>query len=141
LIVFTGPLGGDDILFFQARHGPLSLVLLFVAYPLATAGLSFAVGTRIQNPSQASGLSLLFSLTLAPLGGAWWPIQITPPFMQTLGRISPVAWLMDGSTTLAFKGGRLADIPLPLSGRLISRLIEYGIPILEDRHHGMDRRP
>jgi len=129
LIVFTGPLGGDDILFFQARHGPLSLVLLFVAYPLATAGLSFAVGTRIQNPSQASGLSLLFSLTLAPLGGAWWPIQITPPFMQTLGRISPVAWLMDGSTTLAFKGGRLADILFPLGVLLGIALLAFIIAI------------
>lgn len=129
MIVFTGPLGGDDILFFQARHGPLSLVLLFVAYPLATAGLSFAVGTRIQNPSQASGLSLLFSLTLAPLGGAWWPIQITPPFMQTLGRISPVAWLMDGSTTLAFKGGRLADILFPLGGLLGIVLLAFIIAI------------
>jgi ABC-2 type transport system permease protein len=93
---------------------PLALVLLILAYTLAITALSFAVGTRVQNPSQASGLSLLFSLTLAPLGGAWWPISITPPFMQALGRISPVAWLMDGATTLVYERGHLVDILVPL---------------------------
>jgi ABC-2 type transport system permease protein len=93
---------------------PLALVLLIVAYTLAITALSFAVGTRVQNPSQASGLSLLFSLTLAPLGGAWWPISITPQFMQMVGRISPVAWLMDGTTSLVYEGGHLPDVLLPL---------------------------
>jgi ABC-2 type transport system permease protein len=93
---------------------PLALVLLIISYTLAITALSFAMGTRVQNPSQASGLSLLFSLTLAPLGGAWWPISITPPFMQAIGRVSPVAWLMDGSTKLVYEGGHLTDVLLPI---------------------------
>jgi ABC-type multidrug transport system permease subunit len=93
---------------------PLALVLLIIAYTLAITAMSFAVGTRVQNPSQASGLSLLFTLILAPLGGAWWPISITPAFMQAIGRISPVAWLMEGATSLVYEGGHLPDILLPL---------------------------
>jgi len=48
---------------------PIALVLLIGTYTLTVTALSFAVGTRIQNPAQASGLALLFSLSLAARGG------------------------------------------------------------------------
>jgi ABC-2 type transport system permease protein len=113
---------------------PLALILLIIAYTLAITALSFAVGTRVQNPSQASGLSLLFSLTLAPLGGAWWPIEITPPFMQAVGRISPVSWLMDGARSLVYEGGHLTEIVLPLAVLLGLALVSFLIAIPRFRY-------
>ncbi|MCA9910101.1 MAG: ABC transporter permease, partial [Anaerolineae bacterium] len=52
--------------------------------------------------------------TLAPLGGAWWPLEIVPDWMRTIGHISPVAWAMDSYSSLIFHGGGLADVLLPL---------------------------
>jgi ABC-2 type transport system permease protein len=124
VVILVGAVLGMDF-----GSDPIALVSLIGAYTLAVTALSFAVGTRIQNPAQASGLALLFSLTLAPLGGAWWPIQITPPFMQTLGRLSPVAWLMDGSATLIYDGGRIADIWLPLVVLLALAVVAFLIAI------------
>ena len=57
-------------------------------------------------------------LTLAPLGGAWWPLEIVPDFMQKVGYISPIAWTMDGFTELLYNNGTLVDI-LPMTGVLI----------------------
>lgn len=94
---------------------PLALLLLAVVYTLAITALSFAIGSGIKNPVQATGLSVLLSLTIAPLGGAWWPMEIAPRFMQVIGHLFPIAWAMDGFTALTYQGARLGDILLPLA--------------------------
>jgi ABC-2 type transport system permease protein len=109
-IVFAvGALLGMDF-----GRDPLALLLLAIAYTLSVTALSFAVGPGLKNPAQASGLGLLLTLTLAPLGGAWWPMSVSPRFMQIIGHVSPVAWAMDGFTALTYEGAHLADIWLQL---------------------------
>jgi ABC-type multidrug transport system permease subunit len=94
---------------------PLALLLLVIVYTLTVTALTFAVGPGLKTPAQASGLGLLLTLTLAPIGGAWWPMEISPKFMQVIGHISPIAWAMDGFTALTYNGAHLADIWLPLT--------------------------
>lgn len=108
---------------------PLALVLLALTYTLAVTALSFALGTRLENESQASGLSLLLSLILAPLGGAWWPLEIVPDFMRAIGHISPVAWAMDGFTALLFESAGLADIWVPMVVLLAIALVCFFLAI------------
>jgi ABC-2 type transport system permease protein len=60
---------------------------------------------------------------LAPLGGAWWPLEITPQFMQIIGHISPIAWAMDGFRSLIFYGGTLTDVLLPVAVLLGASLV------------------
>lgn len=93
---------------------PLAVILLILTYTLAITALSFALGNRLQNESQASGLSLLLSLILASLGGAWWPLEVVPEFMRLVGHLSPVAWVMDGFNTLIFNNGGLGDVLVSL---------------------------
>jgi ABC-2 type transport system permease protein len=93
---------------------PVALVLLAIVYTLSITALSFVIGAGLKSPAQAAGVALLLALTLAPLGGAWWPMDISPKFMQIIGHISPVAWAMDGFTALTYHGAHLVDIWLPL---------------------------
>jgi ABC-2 type transport system permease protein len=94
---------------------PLALLLLVIMYTLAITAFSFAVGSGLKNPAQASGLGLLLTLTMTPLGGAWWPMDISPRFLQIIGHITPVAWAMDGFTALTYHGAHLADVLVPLA--------------------------
>ncbi len=94
---------------------PLALLILSIVYTLAVTAFSFAIGSGLKNPDQASGLGLLLTLTLAPIGGAWWPMSISPKFMQIIGHISPIAWAMDGFTALTYSGAHLVDILLPIA--------------------------
>jgi ABC-type Na+ efflux pump permease subunit len=94
---------------------PVALLLLVIVYTLCVTAFSFAVGSGLKNPAQASGLGLLLTLTLAPLGGAWWPMEISPKFLQIIGHASPVAWAMDGFTALTYHGAHLGDILIPLA--------------------------
>ncbi len=108
---------------------PLALLLLVIVYSLAITALSFAIGSGLKNPAQASGLGLLLTLTLAPIGGAWWPMEISPRFMQIIGHISPVAWAMDGFTALTYNGAHLGDILLPLAVLLGMTVVFFLIAI------------
>jgi ABC-2 type transport system permease protein len=93
----------------------LALLLLVIVYTLSVTALTFAIGSGLKTPAQASGLGLLLTLILAPIGGAWWPMDISPKFMQVIGHISPIAWAMDGFTALTYNEAHLADIWLPLA--------------------------
>lgn len=130
MVVFAvGSLLGMDF-----GKDPLALLLLVVAYTLSVTALSFAVGSGLKNPAQASGLGLLLTLTLAPLGGAWWPMSISPRFLQIIGHISPIAWAMDGFTALTYEGAHLADIWVSLAVLLGMTVIAFLIAIPRFRY-------
>lgn len=113
---------------------PLALLLLVIVYTLSVTALSFAIGSGLKNPAQASGLALLLTLTLAPLGGAWWPMNISPRFLQIIGHVSPIAWAMDGFTALTYEGAHLADIWVPLAVLLGMTIVAFLIAIPRFRY-------
>jgi len=131
MVVFlVGALLGMDF-----GKDPLALLLLVIVYTLSVTALSFAIGPGLKNPAQASGLGLLLTLTLAPLGGAWWPMSLSPRFMQIIGHASPVAWAMDGFTALTYNGAHLADIWVPLVVLLGMTVLAFVIAIPRFRYH------
>ena len=95
-------------------RSPLALVLLMCSYTLAITALGLLLGSRMKNEEQAALLTAMLAMVLAALGGAWWPLSIAPQFMQTLGRLTPVAWAMDGFQQLISRGGGLEDVLLHL---------------------------
>jgi len=91
--------------------------------------LALTLATRVTSEGQANGLRNLIGLTLAPLGGAWWPLEIVPTFMQRIGHLSPVAWVMDGFQKLLFNQGNFVDV-LPEIGILLAiALVFFAIGI------------
>lgn len=42
-----------------------------------------------------AAVGVMATMVLASLGGAWWPIEITPEWMQQLARFLPTGWAMD----------------------------------------------
>ena len=108
---------------------PLALLSVMAAFVLCVTALTFALAPWITSEGQARGLVLLLSLSLAPLGGAWWPLEIVPEFMQTLGHLSPVAWAMDAFQDLIWYNGGFGDV-LPEIGVLLAAaavLFVFGI--------------
>ncbi len=98
---------------------PLATVLIMVSFVFCVTALALMVSTFMKTSQQASGIALFMSLTLAPLGGAWWPLDIVPSWMRTIGHVSPVAWAMDGYSKIIFSSGTLVDV-LPMIGVLLA---------------------
>ena len=115
MIVFAvGGVAGMDF-----GDDPLALIAVMAAFVLCITALTFALAPLIKSEGQARGFVLLLSLSLAPLGGAWWPLEIVPDFMRTLGHLSPVAWAMDGFQDLIWYSGGFGDV-LPEVGVLLA---------------------
>lgn len=103
-------------LLLGVRYGddPLAILLLAVAFTLAVTALTLALTGLLKTEAQGRGIALFLTLTLAPLGGAWWPLDIVPAWMRTAGHISPVAWVMDGFTSVVSNGGNLGTVMVPI---------------------------
>ncbi len=99
---------------FKMVWGPdfvMVLVVLTVwAGFCASAGL--LLGSLANTEGQASGLGVFAANGLAALGGCWWPIEITPHWMQVIQKITPTGWTMDAMHKLiSFQSGAASVVP------------------------------
>lgn len=83
---------------------PLALILLLGAYILASAGLAVFVTAVVRTRSQLSAIGPIASTGLAMIGGCYWPIEVTPPFMQTLAKFTPTGQGMAGLLDVVARG-------------------------------------
>lgn len=113
-----------------------ALVLTMVAYVLCITGLALALSTLVENESQAGGIALFLTLTLAPLGGAWWPLEIVPPLMRTVAHLSPVAWAMDAYGKLIWFDGTLTHVLLPVGVLLAMAAVFFTFGALRFEYEG-----
>lgn len=97
---------GFGALLFKVEWGrsPLALVLLVVAFGLAAVAFGVMLGTFARTRSQAGGLTVLFSMLMAALGGAWWPLEITPSIYQAVVKVLPTTWAMIGFNNVLVRG-------------------------------------
>ncbi len=114
LIQFAILLAVGALLGVNFGQNILAVLVTVLAYVFTISAMAIALATLARTPEQASGLGMLATMTLAPLGGAWWPLEIVPPFMQTLGHLSPIAWCMDAFNTILYDGGGVAEIAGPV---------------------------
>lgn len=91
-----------------------AVLLISLTYVLTVSAMAIFMATIARTPDQANGFALLASMTLAPLGGAWWPLEIVPEFMRIIGHISPIAWCMDAFNIVLYDGGGIPEVIGPV---------------------------
>jgi ABC-type Na+ efflux pump permease subunit len=84
-------------LFFGMDWGPnLAMIgVVLTAWAAFCASLGILVGTIGRSQSEVGGIGILATMALAALGGAWWPIEITPQWVQGVQKLVPAGWTMD----------------------------------------------
>ncbi|MCH7820935.1 MAG: ABC transporter permease [Proteobacteria bacterium] len=99
---------------FKMDWGPnLAMVILVLAsWAAFCASGGLLLGSIAKTEGQASGLGVLLANLLAALGGCWWPIEITPDWMQFLQKLLPTGWTMDALHKLiSFQDGPASVLP------------------------------
>jgi ABC-2 type transport system permease protein len=99
-LVLSVPYGND----------PAALAVILITFGLAGTAFGIMLGTFSRTMSQAGGLSILFAMLFAALGGCWWPLEITPPLYQTLVKVLPSTWAMQGLTDIIVYGKGLSEV-------------------------------
>lgn len=89
---------------------PLAVILISVLMVVASSSFGVLIASFIQEARSASMGGVLASLTLAPIGGCWWPLFITPDWMQTLAKITPHGWANIGFNKLMLFGAEFGDV-------------------------------
>lgn len=101
-------------LLFRMNWGPdvgMVLIVMF-CWGAFCASASILLANLGRNQGEVSGIGLMTSMMLAALGGAWWPIEVTPEWMQTLQKLLPSGWTMDAMHKLiSFEAGALSVLP------------------------------
>jgi ABC-2 type transport system permease protein len=95
-----------------------ALALVMVASAIAAAALGTMLGAFVKNENQASGLSVMIGMLMALLGGCWYPLDLFPAAVQTVVKILPTTWAMQGMLAVGLRGAGVADI-LPEAGVLL----------------------
>jgi ABC-2 type transport system permease protein len=127
---------GFGILMMKLNWGrePLALFLILLTSALAAAAFGTMMGTFIKTEGQAGGLSTMFGMVFALLGGCWYPLELFPPAIQNAVKILPTTWAMQGMLDLVLRGGDLQDI-LPEAGvLLLFALIFFSVGVWRFRY-------
>jgi len=71
------------------------VVAILLAWGALCTSLALLLGSLARTDNQAANLGALATMTLAALGGCWWPIEVAPEWMQQLQMFTPTGWTMD----------------------------------------------
>jgi ABC-2 type transport system permease protein len=113
---------------------PLALFVILLTSALAAAAFGTTMGTFIKTEGQASGLSVMFGMVFALMGGCWYPLELFPPAIQNMVKILPTTWAMQGMLDLVLRGGGLQDI-LPEAAVLLGfALIFFSVGVWRFRY-------
>ncbi|MGP8079517.1 MAG: ABC transporter permease [Dehalococcoidales bacterium] len=89
---------------------PLAVILISVLMVLMASAFGVMLATFVRTERSASSIGVLTSLILAPLGGCWWPLYITPQWMQNLAKITPHGWATTAFNKLLIFGGNFSSV-------------------------------
>ena len=91
---------------FGVRWGqdPTALVAMLLAYGFTGTALGVMVAALVKTPAQANAAGTISIMALASLGGAWWPVEIVPQWMQQIALVLPTGWAMRGFHDIITRG-------------------------------------
>jgi ABC-2 type transport system permease protein len=91
-------------------RSPLALLMVVLSFALMAVALGVLLATISRTRAQASQLMILFSMLLAALGGAWFPLEVTPASFQAVAQVLPTTWAMHGFNEVILRGGGPAAV-------------------------------
>ncbi len=118
-------LAGQFLFGVNWGQSPVALVLMVLATTFAITSMGMMIAGVARTFAQAAALSNILMYSIAAIGGAWWPIEITPSWMQQIARATPTFWAMQGYNDIITRGlGAVAVLPE------VAILLGFGIAFL-----------
>lgn len=105
-------LAGQFFFGVQWGQSPLGVAAMIISFSFAITSLGMLISAFVRTYAQVDALSTLLILPLAGLGGAMWPIEIVPDFMQRIALWLPTGWAMRGFQDILVRGLGLQDVLL-----------------------------
>jgi len=126
---------GSSVFGVNWGRSPVALVLVVLAFALAAVALGKFLGALARTRQQAIQMTILCSMLLAALGGAWFPIEMAPDAFRAVASVLPTTWAMSGFNALIMQGSArwwscpgLASLARSPSSSSVSQAGGFGLP-------------
>jgi ABC-2 type transport system permease protein len=124
-------------IFFGVQWGDtLSLVLLILATVFGATGWGMLITALARTPAQVGSIGSATMLIFGILGGSFISLDQMPPLVQTISKITPNAWGLDGFTTLAL-GGTLPNLIEPITALLMMGALLFTVAVVLFNRNGI----
>jgi ABC-2 type transport system permease protein len=124
-------------IFFGVKWGDLlGILVLILAAVFGATGWGMLITALARTPAQVGSVGSATMLIFGILGGSFVNLEQMPPLVQTLSKITPNAWGLDGFTTLAL-GGTLSNLKEPITALLVMGAVLFGISVLLFSRNGI----
>jgi len=93
---------------FRVSLGPQPWALLLPILGIVFAGTALGLVAAAIAPSRDAVVPVgsIAILTMAAVGGCWWPIDLEPEWMRSIALAFPTTWAMDAFNDLMLRGRR-----------------------------------
>ena len=108
---------------------PAAVIILSFLMVIVSAAFGVMLATLVKTDRGAGSLATLAALIMAPLGGCWWPLFITPQWMQFLAKVTPHGWANNGFNKLMLFGADFADVAPEMLALVIFTVIFGSIAV------------
>jgi ABC-2 type transport system permease protein len=127
-------------LLFRLEWGsPLGVAVLILAASAGATGWGALLAAVTRTPAQVGSIGAALMLSFGILGGSFFSVELGPPLLQALARLTPNYWGLQGFTVLA-SGAPLADLAPPVAALWLMGLILFIVAVLVFRRAGAARR-
>jgi ABC-2 type transport system permease protein len=89
---------------------PIAAAAIVLVFGVVCSGAAMLVGATSRNADQASSMGVFLGLALGALGGCMIPWQTMPPAMQTVAKLIPHLWALQGLQELIRTGGGIDTV-------------------------------
>jgi len=116
------------LLIFRIDLGlsPAAVIILSILVIIMSSAFGLMLATLVKTERAADSIGVLCALILAPLGGCWWPLFITPKWMQFIAKFTPHGWAVTGFNKLMLFGADFGSV-VPEMLVLIGFAVLFGI--------------
>jgi len=99
-------------LFFGVDYlrDPAALLVMMVSLSLVASTLGLLLAAVMKSEQALIATTVLVSMSISALSGAWFPLEITGPAFQFVGHLLPTAWILDGFRGVVVRGFDVADV-------------------------------
>jgi ABC-2 type transport system permease protein len=125
--IWIVPLLGNPALNLGAH--PEGLIVVSLAAAAAASGLGLLVATLVKTAEATGGLSALIAVMMAGVGGCFVPAFVMPNFMQTLSKLVPHAWALQGYQDILVRGYGLSQVMPEVGVLLIFAIAFFGLAL------------
>jgi ABC-2 type transport system permease protein len=89
---------------------PAALLLMMIALSTVASTLGLLLASLLKTNQALIAATVLTSMSVAALSGAWFPLEITGPAFQFVGHLLPTSWILDGLRGIILRGFNVPDV-------------------------------